>query len=122
MNTKLIIQSVISIVVVIILLITTSHNSMMSMNAMIAHTLPYASIALICTLIAMFLFEHRGDERDESHKRIADRYALFIVMLVLGIGVFVDQLHETFNPWMVGALSAAILAKMINRVVLYFKN
>jgi Mg2+/citrate symporter len=95
---------------------------MMSMNPMIAHTLPYATIVLVATLVAIFLFEGKGDERDMMHRASTDRYVLFVVMLLLAAGVFIDQLHETFNPWMVGALCAAIVVKTISRVAMYFKD
>ena len=122
MNKKLIIQSALSIVVMLLLVTTTSHNAQMSMNVMMAQTLPYAGVALLCILIATFLFEQTGDERDVIHQMTADRCALFTVMLVLGAAVFFDQLHETFNPWIVGALCAALLTKMVSRLLMYVRD
>ena len=122
MNKKLLIQSALSVAVISLLVATTSHNSMMSMNATMARTLPYAGVALLCILVATFLFEHAGDERDVMHQMTADRCALFTVMLVLGAAVFFDQLHETFNPWIIGALCAALLTKMVSRLVMYSKD
>ena len=122
MNKKLLLQSIVSCVTIIVLLISTSHNSMMSMNAMIAHTIPYAMIVLISVLVISFVFEITEDERENTHIMKADRYALFAVILVLGTGIFLDQLSEIFNPWMVGALCTILFVKMVSRLVLYYKN
>jgi low temperature requirement protein LtrA len=116
MNNYFKIQTLVAAITIALLIFATKINSMPNMDPDFVETLPYALLAFVAVLVGLFVFERRGDERDVLHRHIADRCALFAVIAVLGVGIFVDQLHQVCNPWMVGALVAAIVTKIISRV------
>jgi Zn-dependent protease len=70
----------------------------------------------------------KHDEREKIHEAIAERNALWGVIIVLIIGVFYDlvlsALQQTVyvNPFIVGALIIALLIKSISNIYLDKKN
>ncbi len=119
---KLLLQSCLSLMVITLMFATMIHNSMMSMNPMISKTLPYALVVLLCGICISFIMEHGGDEREELHKMLIDRYLLLFVTLSLTGKIFTDQLYETYTPWVVYTLVVVIVAKAGLRVYYYLKK
>ena len=118
---KIIFQISLSIISICLLLVTMSHNSMMSMNPMFSKTLPYAILVLVFALFASFMFEYKGDERDEYHKAIVNQYLLMGVTFVLVFKVFIDQINETYSVLLVSLLIGIILVKALMRWYFYKK-
>lgn len=80
--------------------------------------------ALEMTVIAVFAIiffafaslvwkESSGDEREDLHKLMAGRIAYLTGSTVIVIGIVVEGLRHWIDPWLVTALTAMVLAKII---------
>lgn len=62
---------------------------------------------------AVFVWREKAlDERDEIHRMRAGRVAYLGASAVLVIGICVQTLSHSVDPWLVGTLSTAVLAKI----------
>lgn len=70
----------------------------------------------------------KKDERERTHEAIAERNALWIVMIVLVVGIFYQILTSALQQeirvdlWIVVALFAGIVVKAISNIYLSKKN
>jgi glycerol uptake facilitator-like aquaporin len=55
------------------------------------------------------------DEREELHRFLAARLAYFVGAAIVMIGVLVQSLRHSVDPWLVGALIGMIVAKVVSR-------
>lgn len=86
-----------------------------------------AQKVLVSTLVvAFFIFvsfiwrEKGEDEREEMHILLADRVAFLVGTGVMVLGLAIQVYTYMINTWLVLALAAAILAKIIG--LIYVKN
>ncbi len=103
------------------------------------HALPYwsATTKTIVTIILAVIFgidvidimiRMKRDERERIHEAIAERNALWFVIMVLAIGIAYDvasnavQDRIQVNPFMVAAVIGAVIIKMITNIYLERKN
>jgi ABC-type Fe3+-siderophore transport system permease subunit len=80
-------------------------------------------IAAIVLYIAFATFlwkENEGDEREQFHRLFADRIAYLVGSAVLLIGIVLGELQHALNPWLILALAAMVLAKVVG--LMYGKN
>ncbi len=66
--------------------------------------------------------EQASDERDEVHIQKSGRVSFFVGMSVLVIGIVVQALKHDIDPWLLYALSAMVLTKLISRSFHNFRN
>lgn len=77
---------------------------------------------LVFFIIAFVLFsafvwkEHAADERENLHRFIVGRFAFLTMTSVLVIGVTIQTINHTLDIWLVAALVAGILAKVIGGI------
>lgn len=58
--------------------------------------------------------ERGGDERDNWHRMRADRFGYLAGALVLVVGILIESLQHMLSPWLVLALGAMILVRIIS--------
>ncbi len=55
------------------------------------------------------------DERDRMHQALAGRFAFLAGTAVLLLGIMSQGLDHAVDPWLVGALAAMLIAKIVTR-------
>lgn len=80
---------------------------------------PFLSM-LVIILIAVFgIFaaliwkERARDEREGLHRMLAGRFAFLAGSGILVLGIIVQSLHHSIDPWLIYALVIMIIAKII---------
>lgn len=83
-------------------------------------TVLYMALAGLIILVAIFVGlvwrEHTNDEREELHRFVASRFAYIVGIVILTIGVALESLGHTPNVWLVSALGAMVLAKLVGHL------
>lgn len=75
-----------------------------------------AFFAFFVALNAFVLRERAVDEREQSHRAQAGRWAFLIGTSVLVVGIMVqDLVAHAIDPWLVWALVAMVVAKLASR-------
>ena len=71
-------------------------------------------VLLVCyVLFAAFIWRENGrDEREQFHKMMAGRFAYLAGVGVLVLGIILEELGHSLDPWLVIALSGMVLAKV----------
>ncbi len=80
-----------------------------------------ALMIIIFGIFASLIWRERAaDEREGLHRMIAGRIGFLAGAGVLVVGILVQTLSHSVDPWLVIALTAMILAKII--ALIYTKN
>ena len=83
---------------------------------------PILNMLLIILLITFGIFaatvwrEHEKDEREKFHKLFAGHLAFLTGTTLLVIGIIIQELNHTLDPWLVYTLVGMVLAKIIGRI------
>lgn len=65
-------------------------------------------------IFSIFLWrEGEGDERENLHRMFADRIAYLTGAALLLAGIVVGELSHSLDPWLIYALGAMIVAKVV---------
>lgn len=68
---------------------------------------------VVFAIFAIFIWKERGgDERENLHRALADRFAFLAGAGVLVLGIIIQELNHQFNYWLVWALLVMVLAKI----------
>ena len=70
------------------------------------------AIVLFITFATFLWKENNGDEREQYHKLFADRVAYLAGSGILLIGIVIEELAHTLDPWLILALSIMVIAKV----------
>jgi len=71
-------------------------------------------LVLVFAIFAIFVYrENSQDEREELHKLKSSRIAFLAGSLVLIAGIVIESLDHSLNIWLVLALGAMILSKLV---------
>lgn len=80
---------------------------------MLEMILPAFAAVTALIVLAFGLAEGRGDERDALHRYLASRAAFLLALGVLAVGTLWQTYMHALDPWLLGALVAATLGKII---------
>lgn len=80
---------------------------------MLSMILPTLAAVTALIVVALSLAEGRGDERAELHRALASRYAFLLGLSVLAAGTLWQTYAHTLDPWLIGALVAVTLGKIV---------
>lgn len=87
------------------------------------HPFMVPTLVLLFIVFAALLWKEKpGDEREQLHKFIASRFAYFAGITVLVIGIIYQSLNYAIDPWLVIAVNAMLLAKIVGRIYGHFKH
>jgi hypothetical protein len=79
-----------------------------------AEMLLVVSLVVIFGIFSGLLWRERGgDEREQWHRMLADRFGYLAGALVLVVGILIESLRHDLNLWLVAALGAMILVRII---------
>jgi len=74
-------------------------------------------VLIVFTFFSLFIWKEKStDEREIMHRNIASRFAYLASATVLTIGVLIQSLNHTLDPWLLFALIIMILAKIIGLI------
>lgn len=88
----------------------------------------FMSMVLVGFIIAFILFaaflwkEAHGDEREERHRLMAGRIGFLCGCGILVVGIILQSLNHTLDPWLLVSLCGMILAKLVARIYADTKN
>lgn len=103
----------ISVAVVLILLLGILFNPwQMAMSDSLLMILLTSLVVVFLVFSAFVWRENKGDERDVAHRLLADRYAYLAGSFFFLIGVVVQELQHTLDPWFLLGFAVMILAKV----------
>ena len=85
----------------------------MEMKSTLEMAVPTLIVAAALIVLAFALAEGRGDERDALHRYLASRAAFLLGLVVLAAGTLWETYHQVLDPWLIGALAAMTLGKLI---------
>lgn len=109
-----------SILIIILLLFLTPSELLMPQGV---------EMMLILLLILVFLVfssvvwkEQAADERENMHRLNAGRVSFLVGSLVILIGVVVQAFSHDIDQWLVIALIAMVLSKIISRLISQIRN
>lgn len=70
-------------------------------------------IAVFGIFAATIWKEHSRDERESLHRMIAGRFAFLVGSGILVLGILVQSITHTVDPWLVYALVGMIIGKIV---------
>lgn len=79
-------------------------------------------IFLVIFVLSFFVYlgfiwkETAVDEREYAHQLTAGRVSFFVGSSILTLGIISQALAHNIDPWLVGALGAMLLTKIIVRI------
>lgn len=78
---------------------------------------------LAAIIFAGFLWrEHSGDEREERHRLTAGRIGFLAGIGFLVVGIIVQTVHYTLDPWLVLTLAGMVVSKLGARLYTEWTN
>lgn len=89
---------------------------------MVTMVLPLALAAGGLALAAAVLQEGNGDERKRLHRNLASRTAFVLGLATLSLAVIVQTLSHEIDPWIVAALGAMTLGKLLGMAYGRYKH
>lgn len=122
LKNKNILVTVISLVVIGALFCVLVDTLRTQMNPMMYMTFQFASLTGILALVGLFVFEEKGDERIELHKKVASRFGYIAGLLTASIGLVFQSISHTIDPWLLGVVIVMITAKLVGRLYSTWKN
>lgn len=78
-------------------------------------------IVAFLTFAGFLLREKSADEREELHVKTAGRISYLVGVAVLIIGIILQGLNHNIDQWLVIALCAMVLTKLLSRIYSRFK-
>lgn len=73
-------------------------------------------VAVSGALAGLFYRESANDERESSHRMLADRVGFLLGASVLVVGIVYEGLSDAVDPWLVVALVVMVVAKILTRL------
>lgn len=73
-------------------------------------------ICFFAIFIAAFWNEHPRDERDALHMMFSGRVAFLVGTTVTAVGIIVQSIQHTLQPWLPFILCSMVLSKYVARV------
>src|SRR3990167_4347974 len=111
------ISSVIILAIAILFLKSESLSMPMSMQS----TLILGFIVAFLTFAAYIFREKSSDERESVHILTAGRISYLVGVGALILGIIFQALEHNIDPWLVIALCAMIVSKLLSRIYSHFK-
>lgn len=77
------------------------------------HMLMIAGLVIAFIFFSVFIWKEKSaDEREQMHKASAGRWAYLIGSAVLVVGIVIQSLNHTLDPWLIIALVGMVFAKI----------
>lgn len=121
MKNRVLQEILVAVILIVLLLFFLNPFNFWMPNALIM--MMVAGLVVLFAIFASFIWrENARDEREGLHKLVAARFAFLAGAGVLVIGVIIQSLSHTLDPWLVAALGVMILAKIIGLIYSHLKH
>ncbi len=108
-------ETVMAVLLLVMLFLVINPGDVWMPN-MLAMTLSVL-LLIMFALFAIFVWrEHATDEREQLHKLLVGRAAFLIGSGVITVGLLVESVLHTLDPWLAIALGAMILTKLVGMI------
>ncbi len=102
-----------AIITIAIIFLNPTH---LTMPSSVVSMLTLGLILAFLAFSALIFREHTSDERESLHRLVSGRISYLVGVGTLIIGIIVQaSLHE-IDPWLVIALCAMVLSKLVSRI------
>lgn len=72
-------------------------------------------LLIVFSLFSLFIWkENAHDEREQLHRLIAGRIAFIAGASVITIGIIIQGIHQSVDPWLPATLGVMVIAKTIS--------
>lgn len=105
-----------------VLLLTFLNPLHLWMPSKVEMVLIFALLVVFAVYASMVLREKPQDEREELHRMFAGRVGFLVGATVLLVGVIVESVTYTIDPWLVFALIAMAGGKVLARAYSSFRH
>lgn len=107
-----------SVLIFLVLLALVSDPFMLFMPPMAAMVLLLCAVVLLCIWSGFVVYEQVTDEREIMHRMYSGRVAYLSALAVLTLGLLLQGLSHSIDPWIAGTLAVMVVSKLVAR--LYF--
>lgn len=114
------IQSLSSILILIITIIFLNPTNL-TMPQSVQSMLILGLILAFLTFSALVLKEHTTDERESLHRLVSGRISYLVGVGTLVTGIVVEATMHAIDKWLVIALCAMVLSKLLSRIYAQYK-
>lgn len=81
------------------------------------------AIVVLFFIMSVFIWKERAlDEREETHMRGAGRWSFFAGAAVLVCGIVIQAFAHDIDPWLIYALTAMVIVKMLSQIYSKWKS
>ena len=115
MNKSYIHELIVSIVLIVLLVLIVNPFGFF-MPSHLEMMLLIALVVLYAVFAVFFWKESPKDEREDLHRKVAGRIAFLAGVVVMIAGIVVQTLMNTLDVWLVMALGATVLGKIVGRL------
>ena len=108
---------IVAVILLVVFLGLLSDPFMVLMPPPVAMAVLVLAAALSAAFAGLVVAERPGDEREDAHRAAAGRAAYLAGIVVLALGLLIEgfSAHHV-DPWLLGALAAMIVAKVLARL------
>lgn len=114
-------EIIISLMIIALLVFFVSPLSLLMPSNMHPFMVPLL-VVLFIIFAGFLLKEVPGDERDQLHRLIASRFAYFAGIATLVLGIIIQSIHSSVDPWLIFIVCIILLAKVLGLVYGYLKH
>ena len=101
------------LVILLVLIVNPFDVFMPSMLQLMAAAIAVVVFGIFSSFV---LREEASDEREEKHRSLAGRVAFLRGSAVLLVGIVVEVWRDMLDPWLILALVAMVVAKIVTRM------
>ena len=115
MKFKVIGELIISLLLILLVVFFINPFDLLMPHVLHPFMVPFLTVLFI--IFAGFLWmETPGDEREQSHKFMASRFAYFAVICTLIVGVVFQSFTSSVDPFLVIGICVALIAKILGLI------
>lgn len=118
---KLSIEIVISLIILIILGVFLNPTHLLMPDS-VSMLLIMALIVGFLSFVGLIWREQPKDERDLAHIQKSGRVSFLMGATILVVGIVLQAVRHDVDPWLIYALSAMVLTKLLTRMFHHFTN
>lgn len=101
----------------IVILATLLNPFQMGMSSGLSMILTVLFALFVIMFIAFGWKEKPADEREAQHRNRAGRLGYLAGTGVLSMGVIIQSLEHTLDPWLIASLGLMVFAKLVSLIV-----
>ena len=98
------------------------HPSDLFMPMSLEASLTLLLVVSVLSYLGLIWKEHAHDERDNIHRQHAGRWSFITGLLVLSLGILVQNSRHNVDPWLIATVVVMVVTKVIARIYTRTRN